>query len=84
MTDRADRAGVLVIHDGRVALIERRPGTEHDFVAPGGGIDRGETAEAAAMREAHEERVWMPIDRVQAIDLRPTGLAEMIVGHRPT
>lgn len=49
------RAGVLVVDDGRIALIERRRGSLHYWVFPGGGVDRGEDFETAARREAHEE-----------------------------
>ena len=49
------RAGVVLIQDGRVALIERhRAGLDY-FVFPGGGVDEGETPEQAAIREAMEE-----------------------------
>lgn len=50
-----ERAGVLLIRDGRVALIERHRDDEHYFVAPGGGIEAGESAADAAVREAREE-----------------------------
>ena len=49
------RAGIVLIQDGRVALIERhRAGLDY-FVFPGGGVDEGETSEQAAIREAMEE-----------------------------
>ncbi len=49
------RAGVVLIEDNKVALIERhRAGLEY-FVFPGGGVDEGETVEQAAVREAREE-----------------------------
>src|SRR5262245_22361964 len=49
------RAGVVLIEDAKVALIERhRAGLEY-FVFPGGGVDEGETPEQAAIREAMEE-----------------------------
>ena len=49
------RAGIVLIQDGKVALIERhRAGLDY-FVFPGGGIDEGETPEQAAVREAMEE-----------------------------
>jgi len=49
------RAGIILIEDERVALIERhRAGLDY-FVFPGGGVDEGETAEQAAIREAMEE-----------------------------
>ncbi|MGX1264098.1 8-oxo-dGTP diphosphatase [Rossellomorea marisflavi] len=53
--DARDRAGVLLIEDGRIALIERKRGGRLYYVIPGGGIDPGETPMKAAIREAHEE-----------------------------
>ena len=49
------RAGIVLIQDGKVALIERhRAGLDY-FVFPGGGVDHGESLEQAAIREAMEE-----------------------------
>jgi 8-oxo-dGTP pyrophosphatase MutT (NUDIX family) len=49
------RAGIVLIQEDKVALIERhRAGLDY-FVFPGGGVDEGETAEQAAIREAKEE-----------------------------
>ena len=49
------RAGIVLIEDSKVALIERhRAGLDY-FVFPGGGMDLGETPEQAAVREAQEE-----------------------------
>ena len=49
------RAGIILIENDRVALIERhRAGLDY-FVFPGGGVDEGETPEQAAIREAMEE-----------------------------
>ena len=49
------RAGIVLIEDDKVALIERHRAGMHYFVFPGGGVDEGETAESAAIREAMEE-----------------------------
>ena len=49
------RAGIVLIEDSKVALIERhRAGLEY-FVFPGGGVDEGESPEQAAIRETMEE-----------------------------
>ena len=49
------RAGIVLIQDNKVALIERhRAGLDY-FVFPGGGVDEGESPERAAIREAMEE-----------------------------
>lgn len=50
-----NRAGVVLIEKGKVALIERHRAGTHYFVFPGGGVDEGETPEQAAVREAEEE-----------------------------
>ena len=49
------RAGVVLIENGKVALIERYRDGTHYFVFPGGGADEGETPEKAAIREMEEE-----------------------------
>jgi 8-oxo-dGTP pyrophosphatase MutT (NUDIX family) len=50
-----ERAGVIVIRDGRLALIHRvRDGREY-WVIPGGGVERGENLAEAALREGREE-----------------------------
>lgn len=49
------RAGIVLIKDNKVALIERhRAGLDY-YVFPGGGVDEGETPEQAAIRETREE-----------------------------
>lgn len=49
------RAGIILIQDNKVALIERhRAGLDY-FVFPGGGVNDGESPEQAAIREAMEE-----------------------------
>jgi mutator protein MutT len=50
-----NRAGVILIENHKLALIERRRQGRHYFSFPGGGIDAGETPEQAAIREAREE-----------------------------
>ena len=49
------RAGIVLIRDGKVALIERHRAGMDYFVFPGGGVDEGESPEQAAIREAMEE-----------------------------
>jgi 8-oxo-dGTP diphosphatase len=49
------RAGIVLIKDNNVALIERhRAGLDY-FVFPGGGVNEGESVEQAAIRETLEE-----------------------------
>ena len=49
------RAGIVLIQDDKVALIERHRAGLNYFVFPGGGVDEGESPEQAAIREAMEE-----------------------------
>ena len=49
------RAGIVLIEDNKVALIERHRAGLHYFVFPGGGVEEGETPEQAAVRETLEE-----------------------------
>ena len=62
------RAGIILIEDNKVALIERhRAGLDY-FVFPGGGVDEDETPEQGAVREAMEELgVEVAIQRKVAI-----------------
>lgn len=50
-----NRAGIILIEDNKLALIERHRAGRHYFAFPGGGVDEGETPAQAAVREAQEE-----------------------------
>lgn len=45
----------MIIEAGEMALIERVRSGRRYYVFPGGGVERGETPEQAAVREAYEE-----------------------------
>lgn len=49
------RAGIILIKENKVALIERHRAGLNYLVFPGGGVDEGESVEQAAIREALEE-----------------------------
>jgi len=50
-----NRAGIILIEDNKLALIERHRTGRHYFAFPGGGIDEGENPQQTAIREAEEE-----------------------------
>ncbi|MBE3068122.1 MAG: NUDIX domain-containing protein [Chloroflexi bacterium] len=49
------RAGIILLQDDKVALIERHRAGLHYFTFPGGHVDEGENPEQAAVRETEEE-----------------------------
>jgi 8-oxo-dGTP diphosphatase len=49
------RSGIILINDGKLALIERHRLGRHYFSFPGGGVDEGESPQETAIREAREE-----------------------------
>lgn len=49
------RAGIVLIKEHKVALIERYRAGFHYYIFPGGGVYEGESVEQAAIREAMEE-----------------------------
>jgi 8-oxo-dGTP diphosphatase len=49
------RAGIVLIKENKVALIERYRAGFHYFIFPGGGVEVGESLEQAAIRETKEE-----------------------------
>lgn len=49
------RAGVIIIRDGKILLLHRRKYGRRYYLVPGGGVEEGETVEEAAVREAREE-----------------------------
>lgn len=50
-----NRAGIILIEENKLALIERHRAGLHYFIFPGGGIDEGESPQQTAIREAEEE-----------------------------
>lgn len=58
------RAGIVVLDDDRLALIERTRGDELYYVVPGGVVDVGESPIEAAKRESTEE--LGPVTKVAA------------------
>jgi 8-oxo-dGTP diphosphatase len=50
-----DRGSIVIIEDDKVVLLKRVRDNSVYYVFPGGGIEDGETPEAATEREAFEE-----------------------------
>ncbi|HEU5139410.1 MAG TPA: NUDIX domain-containing protein [Bacillales bacterium] len=50
-----NRGAGIILDAGRIALIKRVRDGETYYVFPGGGMERGETPEEAAIREVFEE-----------------------------
>ena len=50
-----NRSAIILIEDNKLALIERYRAEKHYFAFPGGGVDKGESPQQAAIREAEEE-----------------------------
>jgi len=68
------RAGIVLIQDDKVALIERHRAGLHYFVFPGGGVHKGESLKQAAIRETMEELgIEVAIKRK---------LAEVLIGQK--
>jgi 8-oxo-dGTP diphosphatase len=49
------RAGIILLQDDKLALIERHRAGLHYFTLPGGHVGQGETPERTAVRETEEE-----------------------------
>lgn len=62
------RAGVILIQNQKIALIERCRLSLHYFVFPGGQMEKGESLLQTAIREAQEELgLFVNIDRLISI-----------------
>ena len=61
------RAGLILIHNQNIALIERHRSALHYFIFPGGQMEKGESLQQTVIREAQEELgLYVRIDRLIA------------------
>ncbi len=68
----------IVVHDGKLLLMERWRPRLHYFSIPGGGIEPGETAEQAVAREIPEETsIKVQVER-QVLEMRDGGFRHQI------
>lgn len=73
-----DTARGLVVHDGKLLLMERwRPGL-HYFSIPGGGIEPDETPEETVVREIAEETTIIVKVKRQIIEMHDKGIVHKI------
>jgi 8-oxo-dGTP pyrophosphatase MutT (NUDIX family) len=49
------RAQCLVVRDNKILMVKHKQGDAEWYCSPGGGIEKGETPEQAAVRELQEE-----------------------------
>jgi inorganic pyrophosphatase len=49
------RAQCLVIRENKILMVKHKQGNDEWYCSPGGGIEKGETPEQAAIRELYEE-----------------------------
>ncbi|MBI2421573.1 MAG: NUDIX hydrolase [Candidatus Hydrogenedentes bacterium] len=82
------RAAAILLHEGRVLLVEHAKAGRHYWLLPGGGVDYGESLAEAVARELREElhlvgTVHEPLLINDAID--PEGGRHLVqVGFRVT
>lgn len=90
MSSATDRAAVVSLADGCLLVVRRRKQGRRYTVLPGGGVERNETAQDAALRELHEEtglsgevlrHLWTVehADRVADYFLVAVRVAQMVV-----
>ena len=53
--DYKGRAQCLVVRDKKILMVKHKQGDDEWYCSPGGGIEKGETPEQAAIRELQEE-----------------------------
>lgn len=63
-----EAAGCYIMHDGKILVLLRAPHDGDCWCSPGGGVDAGETPEAAIVRELMEEvSIIIPLERMRHV-----------------
>jgi 8-oxo-dGTP diphosphatase len=68
----------IIIHDGRLLLMERWRDELHYFSIPGGGIEPGETPEETVVRELREETTVIVKVQRQVLEMHDEGFSHKI------
>ncbi len=72
-------AGVVLIKDGKFLLVqEKQPKAYKQWNLPGGKVDKGETIEQAAIREAKEE-VGLDVQLVKFLQVIHQGIERPVI-----
>ena len=75
---RRDRAQALVIKNDKILLVKHRMRGREFYCLPGGGVEKGETYEQAALRELREESlVDGKIVRKLSVQYKPDNRGEV-------
>lgn len=78
MIVRRDRVQALVVREDKILLVKHKMGEREFFCLPGGGVEKNETYEEAAIRELKEEScVDGIIDRKISIQIKPDNRGEV-------
>lgn len=70
---KRNRAGIILLENNALAVIKRIKENSTYFVIPGGGIESGESARKAAVREAKEELGIKVHELTKAIEFKQNG-----------
>lgn len=75
---KRDRAQALVVRKNKILLVKHRLNGREFYCLPGGGVEKGESYEAAALRELKEESlVSGKVIRKLSVQYKPHNLGEV-------
>lgn len=85
MTDNIrKRATAIIIRDGNILLVRRVKDGKEYYILPGGGVEPGETVEAAFLRETKEELcidvvAWKELFTIENVYMPPIATKHSIL-----